>query len=197
METEDLKSDVHIMMVKIHVGFASGRVVHVINAAAASHVASPEVPDVPAVTATTNAAPQASSARSHSYSYTNEPVFCDVPDHIVTEAVEIFARKFPEFSFIHIADFLDQLRTSQRRSLVIKLAAIFALCARFIPSISSEYNNWNATSQDFATFVQQNLWPQIVQEPEIEMVHCLLLIAQYEWGEGNSFSAWMYTGKHP
>lgn len=113
----------------------------------------------------------------------------------MTEVVETFTRKFPELSFIHIADFMQRLRTSQKRILVVKLAAIFALCVRFSPSQSDWGKSPQSVGRAFAAFVQQNIWPQIVREPDVEMVQCLLLIAQYEWGEGNGFSAWMYTGK--
>jgi hypothetical protein len=130
------------------------------------------------------------------YSYKDEPLFRHVAEHMITEVADTFTRKFPELSFVHLADFIQQLRTSPRRILVIKLAAIFALCVRLMESSPLQGQNPRAASQQYAAFVQQNIWPQTVREPEMEVIHCLLLIAQYEWGEGNGFSTWMYTGKY-
>lgn len=115
---------------------------------------------------------------------------------MITEVADTFTRKFPELSFVHLSDFIQQLRRSPRRILVIKLAAIFALCVRLMESSPLQGQSTRAASQQYAAFVQQNIWPHIVREPEMEMIHCLLLIAQYEWGEGNGFSAWMYTGQY-
>lgn len=127
--------------------------------------------------------------------YSSQSLLCSLDDDSVTEVVEIFSRKFPELSFVHIADFLQRLRTSQRQILLVKMAAILALCARFVPSALCHFESPRAASEHYAAFVQQRLWPHIIHEPDAEMVHCLLLIAQYEWGEGNSFAAWMYTGE--
>ncbi|KAF5849369.1 hypothetical protein GGP41_006308 [Bipolaris sorokiniana] len=128
------------------------------------------------------------------YSYKDEPLFRHVADHMITEVADAFTRKFPELSFIHLADFTQQLRASPKRILVIKLAAIFALCVRLIESSPLQGQSPCAVSQQYAAFVQQNIWPHILREPDMEVIHCLLLIAQYEWGEGNGFATWMYTG---
>ncbi|EUC40107.1 hypothetical protein COCMIDRAFT_41509 [Bipolaris oryzae ATCC 44560] len=128
------------------------------------------------------------------YSYKDEPLFRCVADQMITDVADAFTRKFPELSFVHLADFMQQLRTSPKRILVIKLAAIFALCVRLIESSPLQGQSPRAASQQYATFVQRNIWPQILNQPDVDAIHCLLLIAQYEWGEGNGFATWMYTG---
>lgn len=108
--------------------------------------------------------------------------------------MEIFRRKFPELNFLHIASFFQELRGSPRRIILIDMSAILALCARFIPSLTAQFESPRAASEHFAEFVRKNLYPQLVQQPTADLIHGLLLIAQYEWGEGNGFPAWMYTG---
>ncbi|CAI4214258.1 unnamed protein product [Parascedosporium putredinis] len=111
------------------------------------------------------------------------------------EAVEIIPRVFPDLSFIHVADFIHQLRTSRKRIVVLKLASILALAARISPSLLADPKRSRCLSQQLSAYTQQNLWPGLVQEPDTDTMHCLLLTAQYEWGDGNGFAAWMYSGR--
>ncbi|KLU86864.1 hypothetical protein MAPG_05872 [Magnaporthiopsis poae ATCC 64411] len=142
----------------------------------------------------TTSARQQTPRETAAYSYRREPLFVDMPEHIVDEVVEIFSRNFPEMNFIHIPDFLYQLRTSDTRITVVKLAAIFALCARIHPSFPNRDDQKHGAGQAYAEFVELNMWPQNARRPSLDAVHCHLLIAQYEWGEGNGFSAWMHAG---
>lgn len=137
---------------------------------------------------------QQTSPGASTYLYRREALFADIPERTVDEIVGIFSQSFPEMSFIHIPDFLHQLRSSDTRIIVVKLAAIFSLCARLHPSFSKRDEEKHSVGQPYAKFVEQNMWPQTIREPDFDAVHCHLLIAQYEWGEGHGFSAWMHAG---
>jgi hypothetical protein len=123
-----------------------------------------------------------------------EPLFQDVSNDAVVQIVELCARSFPELCFIHSADFIHQLQVSDRQILIIELAAMFALCLRSMAHSWVADNCPRSTRGQFAAFVRQGIWHRLLKEPEPELVHCLVIIAQYEWGEGNGYAAWMFIG---
>lgn len=134
-------------------------------------------------------------ASPHVPLYRQETLLQDIPEVAIMEAVEMIPRVFPDLSFIHVADFIHQLRTSRKRIVVLKLASILALAARISPSLLADPKRSRCLSQQLSAYTQQNLWPGLVQEPDTDTMHCLLLTAQYEWGDGNGFAAWMYSGE--
>ncbi|PIG85857.1 hypothetical protein AARAC_001779 [Aspergillus arachidicola] len=69
-----------------------------------------------------------------------------------------------------------------------------ALCARYIPELVDQYSSPYLASEHFADVVRENIMSYMAQHPGIDIVHALILLSLYDWGEGNGFQAWVYTG---
>ncbi|KAB8225054.1 hypothetical protein BDV33DRAFT_187681 [Aspergillus novoparasiticus] len=110
---------------------------------------------------------------------------------LVIRASRRFVQQFPEFGFIHKPTFFEY--GLQDGIPAIKLCAIMALCARYIPELVDQYGSPYLASEHFATVVRENIMSYMVQYPVIDVVHALILLTLYDWGEGNGFQAWVYT----
>ncbi|OGM50818.1 hypothetical protein ABOM_000653 [Aspergillus bombycis] len=76
----------------------------------------------------------------------------------------------------------------------IKLCAIVALCARYIPELVDQYGSLYLVSEHFANVVRENIMTYTAQHPGIDAAHAMILLSLYDWGEGNGFQAWIYAG---
>lgn len=130
-----------------------------------------------------------------------------IPASMVLQAASMFSIKLPELAFLHIPSFSQCVKHFEKskasktspgsKSPVIKDhsggnkrlcllgAALIALCARFLDS--------NTRADEYASCVRDNL--SVVDPPDIYTIQTLLVIAMYEWGNGNGYRAWMYSGK--
>ncbi|KAB8201779.1 hypothetical protein BDV34DRAFT_162317 [Aspergillus parasiticus] len=111
---------------------------------------------------------------------------------LVIRASRRFVQQFPEFGFIHKPTFFEYIL--QDGIPAIKLCAIMALCARYIPALVDQYGSPYLASEHFANVVRDNIMKYMAQHPGIDTVHALILLSLYDWGEGNGFQAWVYTG---
>ncbi|KAB8270494.1 hypothetical protein BDV30DRAFT_241359 [Aspergillus minisclerotigenes] len=69
-----------------------------------------------------------------------------------------------------------------------------ALCARYIPELVDQYSSPYLASEHFADVVRENIMSYMARHSGIDAVHALILLSLYDWGEGNGFQAWVYTG---
>ncbi|KAE8136513.1 hypothetical protein BDV38DRAFT_293923 [Aspergillus pseudotamarii] len=115
----------------------------------------------------------------------------NVDRELVIRASRIFVQQFPEFGFVHKPTFFEYGLPDEIP--VIKLCAILALCARYIPELVDQYGSPYLASQYFASVVRENIMSYVAQHPGIDAVHAMILLSLYDWGEGNGFQAWIYT----
>ncbi|KAE8420750.1 hypothetical protein BDV36DRAFT_306237 [Aspergillus pseudocaelatus] len=116
----------------------------------------------------------------------------NVDQELVIRASRIFAQQFPEFGFVHKPTFFEY--SLQDGIPAIKLCAIMALCARYIPEMVDQYGSPHRASEYFANVVRENIMSYMAQHPGIDAVHAMILLSLYDWAEGNGFQAWIYTG---
>lgn len=69
---------------------------------------------------------------------------------------------------------------------------MFALCRRFLPDTTREV----LTTEQYVKYARDGLSRIVMDVPNSTMVQALLTMAMYEWGNGNGYGAWMYSGKH-
>ena len=110
----------------------------------------------------------------------------------IIEASRILHQLFG-VSLGHPPTFLQQLRDGDYDQL--KVCAMLAVCARFVPELVKRHGSTEEAGEIYAGFVRREINAKIGQGPRLETIHCLLLIAMHEWGQGYGFSAWMYAGK--
>ncbi|GMG06443.1 unnamed protein product [Aspergillus oryzae] len=116
----------------------------------------------------------------------------NVERKLVIRASRVFVQQFPEFGFVHKPTFFEY--GLQDGVPAIKFCAIMALCARYIPELVDQYSSLYLASEHFADVVRENIMSYMAQHSGIDAVHALILLSLYDWGEGNGFQAWVYTG---
>lgn len=109
----------------------------------------------------------------------------------IIQSVAIFARKFPELAFIHLSSFSGSARSYEHVQRRVHIAAIISLCRSLLPQGISNLQS----AEDYATYAREGLSRVVIDPPSITIVQTLLTIAMYEWGNGNGYRAWMYSGK--
>jgi hypothetical protein len=117
----------------------------------------------------------------------------DLPRAKLAEALEVFQRAYPGFCMIHHTDTIQRWDAPHDSLLDLKVSVILALCAGHFRSADT-WSCFRLADQQTLTSLQNALWPRMMQRPDIDMVQCLLLISQLEWGRGNVYAAWMCTG---
>jgi hypothetical protein len=50
------------------------------------------------------------------------------------------------------------------------------------------------TAEKYAEATRSALSQTLVEPPHLEIVQALLVFSMYEWGNGNGYKAWMYSG---
>jgi hypothetical protein len=115
------------------------------------------------------------------------------PLPLLVEAGWLLVHRFPSISVIHTPTFFQSLRDGHFNQL--KVGAMLALCARFIPALVARHGSATEACRIYADFVHAELYAKLSQGPDIEIVQCLLLLGMYEWGESRGFNAWMYVGE--
>lgn len=110
-----------------------------------------------------------------------------IPREEHAEALSIFQAQFPEFGFIHPIDY-DLEAEKIDGSHAIRLLAIFAVASRYFNSTAAPL------ARDCASLVTKKLQQHITSPSGIHLIQTYLIMALYEWGEGEGFSAWMYSG---
>ncbi|KAK4868073.1 hypothetical protein LT330_007271 [Penicillium expansum] len=115
-----------------------------------------------------------------------------VDREIVRRACQIFTQQFPEFGFLHKPTVLDHIQTNTISSL--KLCAVVALCARYLPEVTSRYGSALAASEHFAEYVRKNIMERVTSHADIDVIQTLVLLGLHDWGCCNGFRAWMYIG---
>lgn len=109
--------------------------------------------------------------------------------HEVFEVALILHHRFPEFAFLHLPTFQEEWKNGDGSWLLI--AAIFALCSRFVPPC----NKPKLLSEDqFASYARIGLQSVLNGPPSLPIVQVLLIMSMFEWGSGNGHGAWMHSG---
>lgn len=117
----------------------------------------------------------------------------DLPRAKLAEALEVFQRAYPGFCMVHHTDTIQRWDTPHDSLLDLKVSVILALCAGHFRNADA-WSCFRLADQQTLTNLQNALWPRMMQRPDIDMVQCLLLVSQLEWGRGNGYAAWMCTG---
>lgn len=73
----------------------------------------------------------------------------------------------------------------------VHIAAIFALCSRFLVASTPGL----LTADEYSLYVREGLSRAVMDSPNTAVVQALLTMAMKEWGDGNAYCAWMYSGK--
>ena len=111
--------------------------------------------------------------------------FGHIPRAAFTKAINTFQFQFPEFGFLHPDDLVYR---DEDLSPVQKLRLLALLV------VSNQYDDEATSTRDLASFVIQELDKCITNSPSNCLVQTFLIVALYEWGECEGFSAWMHTG---
>jgi hypothetical protein len=105
------------------------------------------------------------------------------------KAISAFSRKFPELAFVQLASFAVTVSLPLEGREAIRIAAIMAVCAHCVDNQHQKYS-----SEEYATFAREGLASCVLEPPDLVTAQCLLIISMYEWGNGNGYGAWMYSG---
>ncbi|CEL10389.1 hypothetical protein ASPCAL13509 [Aspergillus calidoustus] len=110
------------------------------------------------------------------------------------QTATLFMRKFPELGFLHKPTFSRDLRNLRRcldpdadiqqPGAELLGSALTTLC---LPLTEP-----NQTGEDTLNKVHRRL--SITKPPNIYTVQSFLVVAMFEWGQGNTHVAWMYSG---
>jgi len=109
------------------------------------------------------------------------------PSTIWTRAVIVFRAHFPEYDYNHPEelDLPGDVTSNHHR---LKLIALLAVTARYLgqeipDDISEQYQ-----------IVVNELQHCLTDPPSLALIQAYHLIALHEWGEGQTYSAWVYVG---
>jgi len=109
------------------------------------------------------------------------------PSIIWTRAVVTFRTHFPEYGYNHPKELeLSGDATSDHQR--IKLLALLAVTARYLRREAI------ADTPEQPQFVVIELQHCLADPPTLALIQAYQLIALYEWGEGHTYSAWIYVG---
>lgn len=71
------------------------------------------------------------------------------------------------------------------------IAAILSLCSVFLSTDTANLQS----PETYAAYTRDGLSRVAIDPPSITIVQTMLTIAMYEWGNGNGYGSWMYSGK--
>ena len=109
------------------------------------------------------------------------------PSNIWTRAVVIFRTYFPEYSYNHPEDLdlpTDMISDHHR----LKFMALLAVTARYFRQEIPD-----GTPEQYQLIVAE-LQHCLTDPPSLNLIQAYQLIALHEWGEGHTYSAWVYVG---
>lgn len=109
----------------------------------------------------------------------------------LVQAAAVFTRKFPELAFLHLPSFSGSWETENGEKHWVHIVAMLALCHKFLhktlPGLLS--------AEEYALLARKGLSSIATEPPNRSAVQALLTMSMNEWGSGNGYSAWMYSGK--
>lgn len=121
---------------------------------------------------------------------THEEIILGTPTPTIVQCVAIFSRKFPELAFLHHSNFFGSWKIHGRAKHGTHTAAMLALCSNFLPTTLPGL----LLGEDYASYARDGLSHVVLEAPNTSTVQALLTMAMYEWGCGNGYMAWMYSG---
>lgn len=107
-------------------------------------------------------------------------VLTHTPRSEILQAASNFRLKFPELSFLPIGRF--EIASAGKSDLLL-MASVMALCSQY------------GDPEEYVAYVKTGLSMVLLNPPHLNTVQSLLLLAMYDWGHGNGYSAWMATGR--
>ncbi|KAJ5898963.1 hypothetical protein N7495_003707 [Penicillium taxi] len=115
-------------------------------------------------------------------------------NNLIVDAGLIFNQKFPELAFLHLPTFVNSVHQNAPHRDLLKVTAVLALCARFLPEIYTAYDIPHQAGETYASQVRKHVLRRVMESPSVDTIQILLLMALYEWGASKGHSAWMYSG---
>ncbi|KAI8625382.1 hypothetical protein F5Y19DRAFT_269157 [Xylariaceae sp. FL1651] len=113
--------------------------------------------------------------------------FTGIDGSVFTQAIAVFRVHFPEYGFLHPSD-LDRVSVKVPDDDKLRLIAILAVSCRYLGE------SVDARRAEHLALLTQELQCRITAPPTLSLIHCFLIMALCEWGEGIGYSAWMYGG---
>jgi hypothetical protein len=113
--------------------------------------------------------------------------FDTYPSTIWAHAIIVFRAHFPEYGYNHPEE-LDVPSDSTSDHHRLRSMALLAVTARYLRQETT--NDVPEQHQ----FVVTELQHCLTDPPSLPLIHAYHLIALHEWGEGHTYSAWIYIG---
>lgn len=151
-----------------------------------------EVPLYRANLSSASAGGGAEPSKSNAHQERYEQLILETPTATIVRVAEIFTRKFPELAFLHLPTFSGCWKADDGTKHWVHIASMLALCCSFLSSTSPGLLD----AEDYAICARDGLSRIVMDFPNRTTVQALLTLAMYEWGCGNGYSAWMYSGNH-
>lgn len=111
------------------------------------------------------------------------------PASTIVQTAALFSRKFPELAFVHLPSFSGCWESDECAKYWVHISSMLALCLRFLPPATNIL-----AEEDYVSFAREGLSRVVMDPPDRTIVQALLTMAMYEWGNGNGYGAWMYSG---
>ncbi|KAJ5899704.1 hypothetical protein N7495_004448 [Penicillium taxi] len=104
------------------------------------------------------------------------------------KAVETYRRKFPITNFLHYPSLISDISSNIDSVDPIFLASLLSLCVRFMncEDLGDE--------ETYAAYARKHLAHRAMEIPSLYLAQSLVMISFYEWGTGQPYQAWMYSG---
>ena len=112
--------------------------------------------------------------------------FASVPARTYAHAISIFRAQFSEYGFIQPSDLERPRDLSDCDKL--RLVAILAVVCRYMDG------PFRQTQVEHANVVTRELQNRLTSPPNLSLIQGFLIMALYEWGEGQGYVAWIYAG---
>ncbi|OJJ42677.1 hypothetical protein ASPZODRAFT_147090 [Penicilliopsis zonata CBS 506.65] len=117
----------------------------------------------------------------------SDPVACLSPSTIIS-ACETYRKKFPTTNFLHYPSLIADISACPSTVDPVFVAAVLALCARFMPSHGLQ------PEDVYADYARSQLALRAFESPSLALAQSLVMVSFYEWGSGHAYKAWMYSG---
>jgi hypothetical protein len=98
------------------------------------------------------------------------------------ECYSVFRANFPEFDFFRPQD-IERLCASTLEPDMLCLLALTSTCSRY-----------SGRQVGHSEFLTQELQKRMTAPPCLSLIQAFLLMALCSWGDGEGYSAWMYSG---
>lgn len=109
------------------------------------------------------------------------------PSSVWVRAIASFGTHFPEYGYNHPTELKwSSDQTSDHHKL--KMMAMLVVTARYLPQGVID----DSTEQ--RRFVVTELQSRLTETPSLALVQAYHLVGVLEWGEGNTYAAWIYVG---